>query len=139
MGAVHSCEVVVPAAADAVYDALATVAGLSRWWQAPVDGEVVVGATLSLPVEAGALVVRVDRLERPSLVSWTCVGGVPAWERSTLRFDLTPRGRATTVRLTHSGWRWQEDDPRLSWPRRLLCLPRAVSRSGRRGAARPRA
>jgi uncharacterized protein YndB with AHSA1/START domain len=140
MEAVHTCEVVVPATADEVYATLATAAGLSRWWQAPVGGDVAVGASLSLPVEAGALVVRVDRLERPSLVSWTCLGGVPEWVQSTIRFDVMPRQGATTVRLTHSGWRRRDGgDAPLSWPRLLLGLARAVSRSGRRRGARPRA
>jgi hypothetical protein len=140
MASVHSCEVVIPVSADAAYDALATTAGLSRWWESAVDGEVAVGEIVRLPYGVASLVVRVDRLERPSLVAWACVGGVREWCGSTIRFDVTPHGRATAVRLTHSGWGWRPGgEPELSWPRRLIRLGRAVSRSGRRGGARPRA
>lgn len=71
--------------------------------------------------------IRVDELERPSRVVWTCVGGVAEWERSTLRFDLRGRDDSTLLRLTHLGWRWRVPagevaSSNFSWPRHLIRL-----------------
>jgi uncharacterized protein YndB with AHSA1/START domain len=126
--ATHMCEVPIETSVESVYELLTTADGVLRWWRAPIDHDLMVGSGAELPLGANVtLRIRVDRLERPSLVLWTCVGGVPEWDLSTLRFDLERLGRTMLLRLTHSDWRWR--DPRgqlwsldFSWPRHLMRL-----------------
>jgi hypothetical protein len=107
---------------------LTTAEGVSRWWRAPIDRDLFVGSCAELPLGADAtLRIRVDRLERPRLILWTCIGGVPEWELSTLRFDLEGLGSTTLLQLTHRGWRWRAERGALaltdfSWPRHLVRL-----------------
>jgi hypothetical protein len=73
-----------------------------------VGRNLLLGSHVELPIAADAIVrIRVDRLERPWCVLWTCVGGAPEWESSTLRLDLERLGSTTLLRLTHRCWRWR--------------------------------
>jgi hypothetical protein len=49
--------------------------------------------------------MRVDRLVPAQRVVWTCLGDVPEWKGTRLRFELTAHGAGTTLRFTHAGWR----------------------------------
>jgi uncharacterized protein YndB with AHSA1/START domain len=128
-------EVEIAASPPQVFAALATPRGLSRWLGARADRALAIGTCLDVAVAGtAALRVRVDRLEPPALMVWTCIDGIPEWHESTLRFDLAPWGDATLVRLTHSDWRWREPDGTLwpsgfSWPRQLVRLRKVVRAS----------
>lgn len=120
-----TCEVTIQAKAERVYDVLTTADGLSRWWDAPIARDLAVGARADLPLGPHVtLHIRVDRLEQATLVAWTCVGGVPEWTASRLRFDLEQRDSATALQLTHTGWQWRAESGALassgfSWQRHL--------------------
>jgi uncharacterized protein YndB with AHSA1/START domain len=127
-----TCEVELEASAETVYAILTTADRLSRWWRAPVHRDLTLGSCVALPLADGfTLRVRIDALDPPKLVAWTCLDGVPEWERSTLRFDLTPRATTTLLRLTHEGWRLRTEDGALassgfSLPRQLTRLHGAL-------------
>jgi activator of Hsp90 ATPase-like protein len=135
--AAHTCELEIEASVDSVFELLTTADGVSRWWRTPIDHDLVATACAELPLSGDAsLRIRVDRLERPWLVLWTCIGGVPEWERSTLRFDVEDLGPTTLLRLTHRDWQWR--DPRgqlwsldFSWSRQLLQLRDLALERGR--------
>jgi uncharacterized protein YndB with AHSA1/START domain len=122
------CDLTIKAPATRVYEALTTARALSLWWDHPIDHDLVVGSTAELPLGAGCLMrIHVDELLHPSRVSWTCVGGVPEWEQSTLRFELEEQPRTTLLRFGHRGWRWRVPGGQLaacgfSWPGHLLRL-----------------
>ena len=123
-----TCDVVIEADVDCVYGTLTTAQGLSRWWGHTIDSDLVVGSTAEFLLGAARVMrIRIVELTQPSLVSWTCVGGVGEWERSSLRFELKALGGTTLLRFTHRGWQWRFAAGELaaanfSWPRHLIRL-----------------
>lgn len=127
-GGEFSCDLTIKAPVTRVYEALTASRDLSLWWDHPLERDLAVGSIADFPLGAGCLMrIRIDELEHPSRVCWTCVGGVPEWERSTLRFQLKEQPRTTLLRFGHRGWRWRVPSGQLaacgfSWPRHLLRL-----------------
>jgi uncharacterized protein YndB with AHSA1/START domain len=118
------CEVTTRASPAAVYGLLTTARGLSRWWRASHEEDLRVGAVVDLPLGDASLRIRVERLEASSLVIWSCLGGVPEWDQSSIRFDLDD-SEVTTLRLEHRGFELRRPGSALeradfSWPRHLL-------------------
>jgi uncharacterized protein YndB with AHSA1/START domain len=83
------------ASADAVFDALTTVTGLSSWWTR-TTGFGGVGGELRFyfdsPTEA--CVMQVDRADRPTRVEWTVTqcSFLPDWVGTRPTFTITPVG-----------------------------------------------
>ena len=104
--------VVVAAALDQVYSAIATKAGLSGWWTRDgVRGESKEGSTIEFYFgqPEPAAVMEVTRLDPTGLVTWRCVRGAEEWVGTTLSFTLTPEDDETVVLFTHAGWRDPSD------------------------------
>jgi uncharacterized protein YndB with AHSA1/START domain len=104
--------VVVAAALDQVYSAIATKAGLSDWWTRDgVRGESKEGSTIEFYFgqPEPAAVMEVTRLDPDGQVSWSCVGGADEWVGTKLSFTLTPKDDETVVLFTHAGWRDPSD------------------------------
>ena len=64
----------VSAPADAAFDAVTTIEGLTAWWS-PVTGSGLTDGELRFPMvaEQPPLLVRVDEATRPTTVRWTVV------------------------------------------------------------------
>jgi steroid delta-isomerase-like uncharacterized protein len=105
---IHS--LAIKASREAVYVALATRDGLTRWWTTDVRGESVEGKKLSFRfADVFKPEMRVDALQPKQLVAWTCVGGEKDWADNTFRFELSDEGEAT--RLTfHQEYARELDD-----------------------------
>lgn len=93
------------ASADAVFDALTAIEGLSGWWTS-VTGDGLTGGELTFSFGPAALaVMRVDAAERGVGVRWTNVAcHLEDWVGTTLRFDIEamPAG-GTELRFRHAG------------------------------------
>ncbi len=90
-----------------VYEALATVGGLSRWWTRDTAGDPAVGGKLEFyfgQAEPGA-VMEVTELAPDQRVAWRCVQGPDEWVDTVLTFDLSQAGGETAVLFTHADWR----------------------------------
>src|SRR5262245_36724248 len=88
----------IKASREAVYAALATRDGLTRWWTTDVRGESAQGKTLSFRfANVFKPEMRVDTLQAKRLVSWTCVGGEKDWADNTFTFDLSDEGETTRL------------------------------------------
>lgn len=95
-------------ARERVFDAIATVDGLRRWWTTIVTGSAAPGGTLRFGF-AGLdeqIVMRVDAVQPPSAITWSCVAHTrdDEWAGSTVRFGLADRGpRACELDFRHTG------------------------------------
>jgi uncharacterized protein YndB with AHSA1/START domain len=101
----YQSRLTLTASADAVFDALTTIEGLSGWWT-PVTGDGLAGGELTFSFgPAAQAVMRVDAAERGVGVRWTNLACVVAdWVGTTLHFDIeaTPAG-GTELRFRHAG------------------------------------
>ena len=85
---------------ERVFDAIATLEGVQRWWTPDASGSIEPGQELELEFEGvDDQVMRVERSIRPSLVEWTCLrhSGHPEWEGTTVRFALAEAGHDECV------------------------------------------
>lgn len=90
-----------------VYEALATIEGLSAWWTPDVRGEAALGGKLEFYFggdEPGA-VMEVTDLDPGRRVAWRCLQGADEWVGTDLTFDLTPGPSETVVLFAHTNWR----------------------------------
>jgi len=100
-------EVRVDAPPSTVYDAIATIRGIRGWWTPLAAGGEAPGAVIDLRFQGldEVVAMRVDRLQRPHHVAWTCLRhtGHPEWEGTGISFDVQPRGGGSVLTLTHDG------------------------------------
>lgn len=91
-----------------VYDAFATVEGLSAWWTEYVEGDPDPGGRLRFffGAEEPAAVMEVTERTAPSRVGWRCVRGPDEWVGTDLVFEVkeSPGGQAIVL-FTHANWR----------------------------------
>jgi uncharacterized protein YndB with AHSA1/START domain len=94
--------------AESVYRAISTQEGLASFWVPSAKAEAVVGSVASFDF-AGApvqLKMRIDRLDEPKEVEWTCLGDFPMWEGTKVSWSLSPEEEhgGTRVLFTHTGF-----------------------------------
>ncbi len=96
---------------ERVYEALATVEGLSYWWTKDVRGESEPARSLSFYFGAPepSAVMEVLELAAPKLVEWRCVNGPDEWVGTHVEFALEGAGDHTVMRFAHTGWREPSD------------------------------
>jgi uncharacterized protein YndB with AHSA1/START domain len=97
----------IAAPQEQVYDALATVEGLSRWWTADVRGDATLGGKLSFYFGGSepSAVMDVVELDPCRRVAWRCVQGPDEWVGTTLAFDLATADGETALRFSQANWR----------------------------------
>ncbi len=88
-----------------VYEAVATLDGLSHWWIVGTEGDPSVGGTIHFKPEGGGFDMKVMESTPGRLVRWKCVGGPKEWVGTELTFRMEGREGQTYVLFTHSGWR----------------------------------
>ena len=107
-------EVFVDASPEVVFDVVSRPEHVRRWWPDDADYEPVPGATGEIVFGergAGGIVVQLTVLEavppRTFAFRWTQPAGEAATDGNSLlvRFDLTPSGGGTLLRMTESGFR----------------------------------
>lgn len=101
----------VKAPRDRVYEALATRAGLARWWTTEVTADVRVGGRIDF--RFGTVfhpMMEVVRLDNGRAVEWKCVGGEKDWQDGRFVFALEDRGGMTLLRFTQDYAQELSDD-----------------------------
>jgi uncharacterized protein YndB with AHSA1/START domain len=97
----------------AVFDAITTKEGLSSFWTSDTVAEPEVGTEARFGFQGAPmpLRMRVDALNRPSEVRWTCLGDFPFWEGTTVTWSLAPEPEhdGTRVLFRHAGF--PDDQP----------------------------
>jgi uncharacterized protein YndB with AHSA1/START domain len=78
------------AAPDAIWDALTTEEGLSRWWSTVVDAEPPqLGAKIRFTFSGDFHpVMEVTELEGGHKLTWRCISGHDNWRDNTFPFEL---------------------------------------------------
>ena len=114
----------------AVFEALATEAGLESFWTSNCDAVPEVGSVARFgfgkaPMD---LRMRIDALEPDREVVWTCVGDFPYWADTTIRWRLepNPEGPGTRLVLSHTGW--PADQPEYEYATVSFTWARIVER-----------
>jgi uncharacterized protein YndB with AHSA1/START domain len=104
----YARQLTIHAAPGRVFDAIATLGGLRRWWTTIVTGSAVPGGTLRFGF-AGLdeqIVMHVDAVRPLSAITWSCVTHTrdDEWTGSTVRIRLTGRGpQACDLNFRHTG------------------------------------
>lgn len=93
----------------AVYAALTTPEGIQGWWSTRSTVGAAVGETHQMTFDKdGRTVVmtfEITALEADRLVEWRCIdNGNPLWIGSTLRFEVHPEGKTTTLHFRQDGF-----------------------------------
>jgi uncharacterized protein YndB with AHSA1/START domain len=90
-----------------VFAALATQAGLRGWWTADASADEKAGGKAAFGFDKRKLVfqMKIEKLEPGEGVVWTCHGDHPEWAGTTLTWKIARENGATTLRLSHSGWK----------------------------------
>jgi uncharacterized protein YndB with AHSA1/START domain len=78
---------------NAVFDALTSLSGLSRWWT-PAHGSGLAGGELTFVFGDDSVVMRVDEAARPSAIRWTVTAisfeSMRDWAGTTISFAISP-------------------------------------------------
>ena len=91
---------------EAVYDALATIEGLSRWWASDTSGTPgEVGGVVRFRFAPGGFDMAVRELVPGKAVRWEVVDGPEEWVGTEVSFDISQSDAFTIVLFKHEGWR----------------------------------
>src|SRR5690349_19784366 len=100
----------IKASPASVYDAIATIKGLSSWWTTEVEGGEQKGSrirfvfrTLSGEVK-GSMEMQVEQLVPGKEVRWQCVDGPAEWIGTSISFELSTEDDQTIVIFGHRNW-----------------------------------
>src|ERR1700680_2054716 len=88
-----------------MYDSIATIEGLSKWWTPHVSGESKIGGILHFRFSKGGPDFEVVSLESPKKVEWRCIQGPKEWLDTHIAFNISEEFGETVLQFKHSGWR----------------------------------
>jgi uncharacterized protein YndB with AHSA1/START domain len=97
--------------ASQVYNALASLQGLSHWWTEEVQGDDKIGGKIEFCFRTktgevkGKMTMQVQELKAPKDVRWRCVDGPPEWIGTEVTFELSQQDDQTIVLFGHRNWR----------------------------------
>lgn len=97
--------IVVNAPVSDVYNTVATVEGLKKWWTIHVEGESQEEQKLVFGFPEKGPVMEVLELMSGELVKWKCVEGVEDWTETIITFEFEEKNGKTEVLFAHSGWK----------------------------------
>ena len=93
-----------------VYEALATVKGISGWWTKDTSGESEIGKTVTTRFytlsgkENGSMTFEILNLEQDKKVHWKFLEGPPEWIGTEVVFELHQEKSFTIVLFKHINW-----------------------------------
>ncbi len=129
----------IKASAAAIYVALTTNEGLSKWWTNDVTGAGAVGAIIKFRFNGAGPDFRVTELIEYKLVRWQHLGDMPeAWKTTDICFNIEPTAEQTFVSFSHCNWQDSSDfmaHCSTKWAVFLLSLKDVLE--GREGHAFP--
>ncbi|AUN31698.1 SRPBCC domain-containing protein [Niveispirillum cyanobacteriorum] len=94
-------------APQAVFDALVTADGLSRWWTEGTTGQgSAVGDVVHFQFgDRGFFDMKVVAVEMPTHLRWQVVDGPAEWVGTHVNWDLRQEGDYTILLFRHEGWK----------------------------------
>lgn len=94
----------IAGAPQAVYDAIATIEGLSRWWTSTTSGNSAVGGSIDFRFGDHVTTMRVDSSDLKG-IEWTCTESHPDWIGTRITFELSEDKDGTQLNFGHLDWR----------------------------------
>jgi len=91
--------------ADAVYQALTRIEGLSAWWTDDTHGRGDAGGVLQFRFAAGGFDMRVLEADPARHVLWQVIDGPEEWIGTRISWDLRQDGDWTLIFFKHAGWK----------------------------------
>ena len=88
-----------------MYEAVATVEGLSSWWTTNVNGETKIGDILQFRFSKGGPDFKIIDLQPMKRVEWKCIQGPREWIDTHIEFNISHVDKETILLFKHSGWR----------------------------------
>ncbi len=120
----------IKAPPDRVFEAIATPAGLMRWWALSATGVPAEGELLKLSFGPGyEWDARIIRYQPSAAFEVEMTRADRDWTGTRVRIELEPRGPDTWLRFRHTGWPETNDHYRISchcWALYLRILRRFV-------------
>ena len=99
----------IAAPPEQIFQALTTTEGIKSWWTTNVVMDARVGgkAVFTFENHTATFQMRIEQLDRPSLVRWQCEGGSsPDWIDTTQEFQLEPQPDGEVLlKFCHGGWK----------------------------------
>jgi uncharacterized protein YndB with AHSA1/START domain len=97
----------VEAPPSTVYEHVATIGGLQRWWTTDTRGSSAVGDEISFHFGGPDrfMTMEVVELDPDHRVVWRCVDGPAEWFDTKILFELRDVDGETILNFTHAGWR----------------------------------
>ncbi len=105
--------VTIKAPPEAVFDLIATPAGVARWWTDDSTAEPRPGSVSVFKFMGGKVVFRmqIDEYAPGEKLAWTCLGDYDEWNGTTLTWRCRPtEGDKTVLSLSHCGWATTEKE-----------------------------
>ena len=102
----------IHASPDQVYQALTTAEGVRNWWTRDTALESKVGGTGEFGFNEHQFLIKVtiDELIPQTHVGWKMISsGLPAFDGTTIAFDLRPNGPDTRLAFAHRGFKRPDD------------------------------
>jgi uncharacterized protein YndB with AHSA1/START domain len=131
---------VIEAPPEVVFDAVNSAEGNRAFWTDQTEYEPAEGSVAVFSFGPNAETqfrFEVTSIDRPRSLTWTCVGGPPEWQPTSIVWTLTPaEGGGTNVRFEHRGWASADGELAactFTWGRILYALDEYV----RTGASIP--
>jgi len=86
---------------EQVYEAIATVDGLSNWWSTKVKGSEKEGGIVDFTfVDNFNPNMKITSLKKNSEVRWICISGHDLWEDNKFAFELSEDSEGTKLKFT---------------------------------------
>ncbi|HEY0750035.1 MAG TPA: SRPBCC domain-containing protein [Chitinophagaceae bacterium] len=106
---IHRIGIKAPAAK--VYQAIATIEGLSNWWTEEVNGESLPGSKIRFTFRTetgdikGEMTMEVKELYPSKAVRWLTIDGPEEWIGTTIGFELSEQDGQTIILFSHRHWK----------------------------------
>lgn len=100
----------IKAASQKVYEAIATVKGISDWWTKDTTGKSEIGKTIVVRFhtpegkEVGSMDIEVQNLKPEKNVRWKFISGPAEWIGTEVIFDIHEEENYTIVLFSHINW-----------------------------------
>ncbi len=92
-----------------VYDSVATIDGISKWWTTEVNGISREDHIIEFKFGAGRTDFTVIKLEPNKKVEWKCISGPSDWIDTRIEFEISEQDTEVVLLFKHSGWRKEVD------------------------------
>jgi uncharacterized protein YndB with AHSA1/START domain len=94
----------IRATPEAVYQRVASAAGIEEWFTAASSTDYRKGGTLELRFDDEPVSFAITELSEPSRIVWHCTTRDNSWFGTDIVFEFEAQGDRTVLRFDHLGW-----------------------------------